>query len=370
MKRYEKTIIIAIPFVFVVAMVLVSSVRADFTFGEPVNLGPSVNLSSDDALPAISADGLECYFLSDRPGGQGGFDLWVTTRETTDDLWSAAENVGDVVNSASDDGAPTISQDGLSLYFSSNRTGGHGNFDIYVTTRPSKSDPWGQPVNLEPPVNTWADQWASSLSADGLELYFCDWHVYLPGGHGNGDIWLSTRTSVSETWNPPVNLGPAVNSVYFDAGMDISSDGLQLYFGCERPGGYGAQDIWAATRASTSDDWSTPSNLGIPVNSNGYDATPRITSDGSTLFFASTRSGGYGKWDLWQAPIIPIVDFNNDGAVDLDDLILLISHWGTNETLCDIGPFAWGDGMVDIEDLKIFIKYWEQENLEDSPEDQ
>ena len=195
---------------FVAAIVLGGggSAIADFTFGEPTNLGPTVNSDSDDALPAISADGLECYFLSDRPGGQGGFDLWVTTRATTYDSWSPAENVVAPINSASDDGTPTISADGLSLYFSSNRLGGHGNFDLYVATRPSRSDAWGTPVNLGPPVNTWEDQWASSLSADGLELYFCDWHVYLPGGYGNGDIWVSARASVSDAWNPTATLPP------------------------------------------------------------------------------------------------------------------------------------------------------------------
>jgi len=65
---------------------------------------------------------------------------------------------------------------------------------------------------------------------------------------------------------------------------------------------------------------------------------------------------------VWQAPIIPIVDFNADGKVDLVDLVMLIDNWGTNKTLCDIGPMPWGDGKVDIEDLKVFMTYYEKEN--------
>jgi len=69
-------------------------------------------------------------------------------------------------------------------------------------------------------------------------------------------------------------------------------------------------------------------------------------------------------------PIIPIVDFNGDGIVDLKDLVILIEHWGQSEPSVDIGPMPWGDGVVDIEDLKVFIKYWEQENLKNPEDDQ
>jgi WD40 repeat protein len=344
----------------VVAACVLSTVgvaRADFTFGEPSNLGPEVNSGVDDALPAISADGLECYFMSVRPGGQGGLDLWVTTRATADDPWSPAENIAAPINSASDEGAPTLSADGLSLYFSSDRGGGHGNFDLYVTTRPDRSSNWGGPVNLGAPVNTSADQWASSLSADGLELYFCDWHVYQPGGYGSGDIWVSTRASVSDVWGPPANLGSLVNSEYFEAGMDVSSDGLRLYFGCARPGGYGYQDIWVAARSSVSDAWGSPTNLGPPVNGVAHDATPRMASDGSGLYFGSTRQGGVGGWDLWQVPILPVVDFNGDGVVDAGDIDIMIDCWGTDEPLCDIGPMPWGDGVVDVEDLVVLVEH-------------
>ena len=350
----KKTILLILTLIL---NLVIKEVKADFTFGEPMNLGPAINSDSVDVLPTITADGLECYFTSSRLGGHGGLDLWVTERVTTEDSWSHSKNVDAPINSASDDGAPTISKDGLSLYFSSNRAGGHGNFDLYVATRPSRSDAWSTPVNLGQTVNTSADQWASSLSADGLELYFCDWHVYMPNGYGNGDIWVSTRASISDAWNPPVNLGPIVNSAYFDAGMDVSDDGLRLFFGCDRTGGYGYQDIWVATRASMSDSWEPPVNLGPPVNSNGYDATPRLTPDGSTMYFGSTRGGGYGDWDLWQVPIRPIVDLNSDGVVDATDMCIIVDHWGEDYSLCDIGPMPWGDGVVDVEDLKVLAEY-------------
>ena len=76
------------------------------------------------------------------------------------------------------------------------------------------------------------------------------------------------------------------------------------------------------------------------------------------LYFITLRNG---NWDNWQAPVLPVVDFNADGIVDLVDLEILIDNWGANKTLCDIGPMPWGDGKVDAEDLKVFMEHWGQE---------
>lgn len=101
--------------------------NADFTFGEPTNLGPTVNSSANDFGTSISPDGLSHYFSSNRPGGSGGHDLWVTTREKIDDDWGNPVNLGPTVNSSAWDSCPEISADGLSLYFASTRLGGSGN---------------------------------------------------------------------------------------------------------------------------------------------------------------------------------------------------------------------------------------------------
>ena len=84
-----------------------------------------------------------------------------------------------------------------------------------------------------------------------------------------------------------------------------------------------------------------------------------LTSDGSTLYFSSTRAGGFGgDWgDIYQAPIIPIVDFNGDRIVDASDMCIMVDHWGENYPLCDIGPTPMGDGIVDVEDLKVLAEH-------------
>jgi len=159
-----------------------------------------------------------------------------------------------------------------------------------------------------------------------------------------------------------MNLGPTVNSSAHDGFPSISADGRTLFFSSwgiapYRSGGVGDSDLWMTRRATTDDDWSTPVNLGPIVNSTSNDCSPNISADGSTLYFISGRPDKNDVWDLWQVPIIPIVDFNGDGAVDSADMTIMIDHWGTDEALCDIGPTPLGDGIVDVQDLIVFAEH-------------
>jgi len=365
----------------IVAIMVVrgGNVRADFTFGEAVNLGPTVNTSSPDVLDCISSDGLAIYLDSDRPGGYGLWDIWLTTREAIGDDWGAPVNLGPPINTNYDDAAACISSDGLELYFQSNRPGGYGGWDIWKTTREtSERNPegyWSEPQNLGPLVNSSYWDGLPWLSFDGLELYY--YSRNRTGGYGHDDIWISRRETINSPWEAPINLGPVINSSASESCSFVSSDGLLLLL-CEdvqsplRPGGFGNGDIWLTRRASVNDPWSNLLNLGPMVNTSSYDGAPRISPDGSMLYFCSERPGGFGGeiyGDIYQAPIIPIMDFNGDGNIDTSDMVLLIDGWGTDDTLYDIGPMPWGDGVVDVEDLIVFMKYWEQENISVNPQD-
>jgi len=345
--------------ILVLALGLTAEVaNADFTFGEPTNLGPTVNSSANDWAPSISADGLSLYFASARPGGYGGtmgFDIWVTMRETTEDDWSTPVNVGLPVNSTVDETQPCISADGLSLFLDSyNRLGGLGGTDLWVATRATVNDPWGEPVNLGPTVNTSSNDNAPTISADGLSLFF---HSARAGVVGVVDLWVTTRPTRNDSWGEPMNLGPTVNSSYFDGTPVISTDGLALFFLSERPGGFGGRDLWVSTRRTINEPWDTPINIGPTVNTSAVEFSPDISADGYTLYFVSNRAGGSGAWDLWQAPIIPLVDLNADGIVDAADMCIIIDYWGTDNPLCDIGPMPWGDGVVDVQDLIVLAQH-------------
>jgi beta-lactamase regulating signal transducer with metallopeptidase domain len=348
--------------------------KADFTFGEPVNLGSTVNTLYDEIGQSISADGLTLYFGESmtNPGlnGYGGPDLWVTTRDTIDDEWDPPTNLGPTVNTPYADVNPSISTDGLSLYFASNRAEGYGSWDLWMTTRETTSDPWGEPVNLGPPVNGPTGEVFPCISSDSLELYFAEWDVGREGGYGSSDLWITKRPTIDDPWSTPENLGDTVNGSDFDGNPFIAPDGLTLYFGSTRPEGYGDLDIWMTRRETTDSPWTKSVNLGPAVNSLANDGMPSLSANGSTLHFCSDRSGGSGGYDLWQVKILPVVDFNADGNIDTDDLLILIGFWGQNEPLCDIGPTPVGDGIVDIEDLVVFMSYWEKENMPENTEEE
>jgi hypothetical protein len=336
--------------------------KADFTFGEPTNLGPAINSESHDEAPSISVDGLRLYFGSWRSGGYGNNDLWVSTRPTIEDEWGQPENLGSIVNTSARDGGPRISADGLSLYFNSTRPGGYEPTlwgDVWVTERATTSDPWGSPVNLGPTINSPSHAFAVSISHDGLSLYFGSERA---GGSGNDDIWISRRVTKDDPWEEPVNLGTTVNGPTHDADPSISADDLALFFSDYalapyRPGGYGNADLWITTRLTIADPWNRPVNLGPTINTSYHDFAPSISADGSTLYFMSNRPGGYGSWDLWQASVDPIVDLNGDGIVDSADIVIMVDNWGTDNSLCDIGPKPWGDGVVDVQDLIVLAEH-------------
>ena len=343
----------------ILALCLVAKVtKADFTFGEPTNLGPIVNTSADEGGwigLSISSDGLSLFFDSTRSGGNGKSDLWFMTRESTDDDWSEPVNIGPEVNTSEHETGPCISPDGLSLYFNSKQSGGSGNWDIWVSMRATINDAWGTPVNLGQIVNSSDGDYMSSISADKLSLYFSS---NRSGGSGKRDLWITTRVTTNDDWSEPVNLGPSVNSSSNERNMSISSGGLSIFFQSDRPGGSGYVDIWMTTRSTTSDGWSEPVNLGPTVNSSTSDISPTISADGRTLYFSAyNKPGGHGDWDLWQVSIDPVVDLNSDGIVDAADMCIVVDNWGTDNSLCDIGPMPWGDGIVDVRDLVVLAEH-------------
>ena len=332
--------------VAILSVIDIGNVKAGFIVGEPVNL-TIVNSEHADWGPSISSDGLELYFGSARPGGSGDWDLWVSTRTTTEDEWGAPVNLGSTVNSPVEEGEASISADGLELYFASNRSGGSGGQDLWVSKRATADEPWGTPENLGSIVNSSYNERYPSVSADGLELYFnCnrDWGLY-----------VTRRATKDEPWGAPVVV-PG-----YMIWPNISSDGSVLLFGADQAGGYGDNDIWMKRRATTEDDWGPSINLGPTVNGPYWDCEPSLSHDGRTLYFTSGRYGGVGNWDTWQVSIELVVDFNGDGKVDLKDFSKLAQHWAQNETSCDIAPPPLGDSMVDIKDVATLAECWLQE---------
>jgi hypothetical protein len=347
-------------------MVSAGGAQGDFIFGTARSLGPVINSAANEAGIAFSSDDLELYFSSQRPGGYGDYDIWVSTRPSVADAWGPPVNLGAAVNSPYTELYPCLSSDGLILYFSdyysgSPRPGGQGGGDIWMTTRVSRSDPWTAPVNLGLPVNSAVLDMSPTVSADGLTLAFtCRDRV---GGYGSWDIWMATRPSVQDPWGPPMNLGPAVNSGDWDGESGLSADGRALVFGSGRPGLVGGYDLWISTRRTPADPWTAGVSLGPAVNSSSSDGTGRFSPDMRTLYFCSDRPDSLGGYDLYAVPLTPIVDFDGNERVDLPDLLRLIESWGQDDPAVDIGPGPWGDGVVDAADLEVLMSSWGREIL-------
>ncbi|HVH68783.1 MAG TPA: hypothetical protein VM716_13020 [Gemmatimonadales bacterium] len=269
-------------------------------WSEPVNLGATVNSASTDNAPALSPDGLSLYFASNRPGGVGNADLWVSHRASPDSPWEIPVNLGPGINSPGIESGPCLSPDGRLLFFQSDRPGGQGSNDVYVSRRDDTDDDfgWGPPVNLGPDVNTATGEfgpWFVLHGDDGPKLYFAR-------GPSNTltDIYSASMTRDGETRGTARLVAELSDPSFNDGHPTLRRDGREILFFSNRPGGFGATDLWQSTRSNVHDPWSPPVNLGAPPNSTYGELLPALSLDGRTVLFASDRPGGFGSNDLWM----------------------------------------------------------------------
>jgi hypothetical protein len=190
-----------------------------------VNNGPKA-----DGTPFIAPDGLAFYLFSKRPGGPGDRDLYISTRNTTADDFSTPVLVGNV-NSDKIDYLPWLAHDRLGLYFVSTRDGGQGSSDIWLASRGVLTDQWTAPTNVSE-LNTSARDEGITLSRDGLTAIFAS---NREGSEGEVDLWLALRTSVDAPFSEPVNLSE-VNSAGDEVDPHLSNDGHELFFSSDRSG--------------------------------------------------------------------------------------------------------------------------------------
>jgi len=276
------------------------------SWSEPVHLGPPVNSPFRELNAELSPDELSLYFGSDRPGGLGAFDIWVSHRACLESPWEEPINLGANINSSGGDGGPLLSTDGHLLFFSGSRAGGEGGEDIWVSRRADPKDDlgWAPAVNLGPDVNTAANEgdpaYVPALGGGDATLYFGR-----PGATGT-DIYQVRMTPDGETLGPAAPAAE-LNSSVLDAGPTVRADGREVFFWSQRLGGVGGADIWVATRRSPHDPWSAPQSLGPPVNTQFGELVPDLSRDGRTLFFSgtATRGGSLGFQDIWMSTRTP-----------------------------------------------------------------
>lgn len=250
---------------------------------------PSLNTEFNDGCPILSPDGLSLYMATNRPGGLGGQDIWVSTRRNTRQGWGPPVNLGAPVNSAVDDFCPTPVR-GKRLFFVSRRDEPNG--DIYVTR--SGRGGWQAPLRLSANINSDAQEWSPSFfkDDDGNEvLYFGSTR---PGGPGGQDIYYSVNFG-------PAQLAPGdLNTAFDDARPNVRRDGKEIVFDSLRPGGLGGPDVWTSARESTSDPWPAATHL-PQISSAAPDTRASLSWDGTFLLVGSSRAGGEGMADIYVA---------------------------------------------------------------------
>ena len=248
-----------------------------------------LNTSALDGCPIQSPYGLSLYMASSRSGGQGGLDIWVATRDSSDAPWGAPQNLS-AINTSADEFCPTPVR-GNGLFFVSRKvvagvTCGLG--DIYFT-RLNRNHGWSEPQHFacapDGPNTALDEQGPSRVELDGNEyLYFSSSRAAAqPGGLVNGEIYVSER--VGDSFGPGVAVAGLNDAAANDIQPNVRKDGRELVFSSNRAGGFGAQDIWVSSRESTNDPWSAPVNLGSAVNTSAVETRPSLSWHAEQLLF-------------------------------------------------------------------------------------
>ncbi|MBI4583994.1 MAG: protein kinase [Planctomycetes bacterium] len=333
--------------------------RRDEPFGPPNPLA-ELNTLYDESMGSATADGLEIYFQSNRPGTVGDKnelrDIWVARRErTADELGNRVpfgkphNNLGSEINTRFSEKNPWIAPDGMTLYFTSDRS---GRGSVYVAARSSRAEPFSHPVDIGSRLGVPKFFLTISVSADGLTLFWGEEGIagstQLPGGHGSADAWMASRPRTTDELGnpvpfspPPVNLGRPVNTAAWDGGPRIGADwpapGSKLYF-TRSLGDLG--DILEAT-------WRPDCNRNL------VDDLEEIAAG------ASEDRNGNGVPDACEAPFEPPLnhtfrrgDADSSGAVELSDAVftLRVLFLGEGSLACGDAADSNDDGAIDLSD--------------------
>ncbi len=260
----------------------------------PVNLGPSVNTEGYEFVNYISPDRKRLYFTRRMLTGQHRDEQFYYSENIGDTLWKLAIDLGPPINTESDEGAMTLSPDGQYLFYSGcNFAGGFGSCDLYVSRLAGNQ--WTEPVNLGPVVNTWGWESQPSFSSDGRTLYFVS---NRPEGKGSSDIWI-THINAGGEWTEPYNAGDSVNTPDAERGPFIHPDGVTLYFSSKGHTGMGQGDLFV-TKLKNDQSFSTPVNIGYPVNTEDDEVTMIVDNEGKYAYYSSARSNGFGLQDIYR----------------------------------------------------------------------
>jgi hypothetical protein len=312
------------------------------------NIGLPINTSELEGVPVISADESVIIFTYAGKKSTGGLlndelkpdvsagsyheDIFISVR-TNDSVWSEPTGIAPL-NTKGNDAAVALSPDGQTLFtFVSNNDAG----DLFMSSL--NGTEWSKSVRLNKNINTAEWEGSCSISSDGRFLYFASERS---GGLGGRDLYVSEK--VNGDWGPAVNLGPGINTPYNEDAPFIHPDGITLFFSSEGHTSIGGYDIMYSIKKDN--DWIEPLSMGIPLNTTEDDRFYVINAKGDRGYFSSNRGGAGGKGGqdiysvepgiLGEKPILALLK----GSVFADDkpieAKIEVSKKATNEA---VGPY-------------------------------
>lgn len=266
------------------------------------NLGPIINSEFDEHSPVFSADESTLIFTSKRKGstdekmtddGQYFEDIYISNKKD-DSLWTDPVSISANINTLGHEASIGLSVDGQELFIYKDESNMVNEKDGNIYYSKLEGDIWSKPVKLGPTINTKDNENHASISADGEQLYFTSDR---PGGYGGMDIYVSNKLPNGD-WGPAKNLGTIVNSNEDEIGPFIHPDGVTLFFSSKSHMNMGGFDIFF-TNKDENGEWTEPTNIGYPINTTSDDIFYMPTPDGMRAYYASQKTGGFGRNDIY-----------------------------------------------------------------------
>ncbi len=301
------------------------------------NMGNLINSRYDEYTPSVSADGKTIVFTARRNDTKGGRmdeegdykyfeDIYYSNYDETSNEWSQSVAVEGELNTETYDAVLSIFPSGNGMYVYKNTVSSTG--DIYFSEYRPGTKEWTAAQKMPRPINTSYFEGSISMTADGNTVYFVSER---PEGEGQGDIYVSTKKG--ESWTSPKNLGPVVNTDLDEKFVFIHPNGKTLFFASNGHQTMGSYDIFKTEYVNG--EWSVPINLGYPINTVNEESTFSLTKDNKTLLIAAEYDDSYGERDIYKIDVSKYELLSGDYAKSTAGQILVSCSYQAGEPAKD-----------------------------------
>jgi outer membrane protein OmpA-like peptidoglycan-associated protein len=263
------------------------------------NLGEGVNSEFPEYSPVFFFKDSLLYFTSRRDNTTGGKknpynklyfeDIYLS--KAKNGVWKKADQMGKPINTKHNDAVVDISPEGKELCIYRGHKGGGDLFNSQF-----ENGKWKKPGKMRKINKGKYRESSVSVTEDSMTIYFIS---NRKGGFGKQDIWYSEKTIDGGKWQKPKNMGPVINTKYDEETVEISADGRDLYFSSKGHNSMGGYDVFK-THKNNDGTWTTPENVGYPINTPGDDVFFMLTQNEQFGYYTSNREDGFGDKDIYQ----------------------------------------------------------------------